>query len=265
MNYHGHDELRASLKRSGLPQVSMFAGPWSVGKHTLARSELRRAGINAAETLDTKERLSVEVACQTKQFLQTRPLGTRKGCIVHTDSANEQALNTLLKILEEPPKYATIIIVTSKPTLLTIASRAEKIQFGFLTTEEVASVLRDKFGLSNELATRAAKASRGQIKRAIEMTDIDSLKAPVVSLAKAMSDGDEELLARIASTWTQQNTRMLKTLLHEILFTEPNVFSSTERFNLRRNTPGLAKAYKALGSKARPRIAVKVAAGHVMR
>lgn len=59
------------------------------------------------------------------------------------DKMNEQAQNALLKVLEEPPKYATIILIASgKEKLLnTIKSRVVEFQFDCLNDGEVKEIL----------------------------------------------------------------------------------------------------------------------------
>ena len=49
----------------------------------------------------------------------------------HADSMNDEAANTLLKTLEEPPSYAVLILLSDKPgqVLPTIASRCQMVRF----------------------------------------------------------------------------------------------------------------------------------------
>lgn len=59
--------------------------------------------------------------------------------IDNADKMNEAAQNALLKILEEPPAYATIILVVSNKEKIvrTIQSRCNEIHFSPLTLEEM--------------------------------------------------------------------------------------------------------------------------------
>ena len=62
------------------------------------------------------------------------------------DKMNINAQNALLKILEEPPSYAIIIlIVANKEKILkTILSRVYEIFFEGLTNDELAMIVKDK-------------------------------------------------------------------------------------------------------------------------
>ena len=63
------------------------------------------------------------------------------------DLMNESAQNALLKVLEEPPKYASIILISdNKERLLgTIKSRVIEINFNQLNEEELLEILGKDF------------------------------------------------------------------------------------------------------------------------
>ncbi|KKK97474.1 hypothetical protein LCGC14_2652400, partial [marine sediment metagenome] len=70
--------------------------------------------------------------------------GKRKFYIMDdADTMTIEAANCLLKALEEPPGYVTIILVASNPSLLpsTILSRCQRLRFLPLKLEEVARLL----------------------------------------------------------------------------------------------------------------------------
>ena len=82
------------------------------------------------------------------------------------------AANCLLKTLEEPPKYAIIILITNnKESLLdTIKSRCEIIKFTPIPMQEVASYLTMN-GIDSKRASLLANFSRGSMKKAIELSE----------------------------------------------------------------------------------------------
>ncbi len=57
------------------------------------------------------------------------------------DALNEEAANALLKTLEEPPDRTQFILVTARPATLlqTVRSRSQRVRFGPLTDEEMAT------------------------------------------------------------------------------------------------------------------------------
>lgn len=66
--------------------------------------------------------------------------------IDHVDRANEQAANSLLKTLEEPPPHLIVIMTAENAydLLPTIRSRAVPFQFAPLSPEEMAEFARDR-------------------------------------------------------------------------------------------------------------------------
>ena len=63
----------------------------------------------------------------------------------------KEAQNSLLKTLEEPPEYVTIILITSNENLFlpTIKSRCTKILFNTLTDIELTNVLKKEYNYLN--------------------------------------------------------------------------------------------------------------------
>ncbi len=70
-----------------------------------------------------------------------KPIVSNKKLFIIDDSdkMTEEAQNSLLKTLEEPPEYITIILITSNENKLlnTIRSRCLKINFNNITTKEI--------------------------------------------------------------------------------------------------------------------------------
>lgn len=83
---------------------------------------------------DARGTLGIEAVRGLKNFLMSRPaVGKRRVAIIeHAESLTSQAQNALLKIAEEPPAKALLILVTkSAETLLpTVLSRFQKIFMG---------------------------------------------------------------------------------------------------------------------------------------
>ena len=103
--------------------------------------------------------ISIQQMRLMKEHAQFNPLkGSRRVFLIdEMDRANEQAANSLLKILEEPPSFLLIIGTTTNPyeLLPTIRSRSVSLYLNRLTDEEVREVLRDKGVPPGELDARA--------------------------------------------------------------------------------------------------------------
>src|SRR5882672_5199147 len=73
-----------------------------------------------------------------------RPSEARERVYIFTDSAfMKEAANSLLKVLEEPPEFATIFLLTENPgeLLPTIRSRSMVVTLAALATEEIEQYL----------------------------------------------------------------------------------------------------------------------------
>jgi len=86
---------------------------------------------------------------QVRRVIETiyyRPSEGRERVYIFTDSAfMKEAANSLLKVLEEPPEFATIFLLTENPgeLLPTIRSRSMVIPLGALPAEEIERYLAE--------------------------------------------------------------------------------------------------------------------------
>jgi len=91
------------------------------------------------------------------------------------DKLNDNSANALLKVLEEPPHTAHIILITSRPAMLlpTIRSRCQMIRFSPLNGEEIERhLIESKVEDSGSVRLRS-RAAGGSIGRALA-GDIES-------------------------------------------------------------------------------------------
>ena len=121
-----------------------------------------------------KDIIKVDMIRELVDELFLKPtISKRKAFVIDdADKMNEQAQNALLKALEEPPLYATIIlIVTSKEKLLnTIKSRTVEFDFDKLTDDEIVRILNNlNPNVSNELLRTAVSFSNGSAMKAMEV------------------------------------------------------------------------------------------------
>lgn len=88
--------------------------------------------------------------------------------IEDADRLTEQAVNVLLKVLEEPPPHLVWLLCAPSPedVLATIRSRTRAVHLRTPSTSEVAEALRDRYGVDPAMAAFAARASQGHIGRA---------------------------------------------------------------------------------------------------
>ena len=161
--------LEAHLARTGGAGSTLIVGEEGVGRYLLARCAARRilgddALVEAGRhpdlaLLDPTE--GIDGVRATVTTLQRRPaLADRQVLLVRdADRFGTEALNALLKTLEEPPGGAAIFLVASDPALLpeTVVSRCRVVRARALTEAETARVL-EGLDVPPELARDAAGA-----------------------------------------------------------------------------------------------------------
>lgn len=107
--------------------------------------------------------------------IQLKPYeGLRKVYIIcDADKMNMQGQNALLKTLEEPPQYATLILLTAKGNSLlpTIVSRCQTIKLNPIRLEDIKSYLINNKDIDSEKAQMLAAFSGGIVGRAVELLD----------------------------------------------------------------------------------------------
>lgn len=91
--------------------------------------------------------------------------------IVDAHTMREEAQNSLLKLVEEPPSTSILVFVTTNPEAIlpTIRSRCQIVRFQPLDASRLASILIGYYGVDEQEARRAASLSRGDIRRAVEL------------------------------------------------------------------------------------------------
>ncbi|MGM9533737.1 MAG: ATP-binding protein [Intestinibacter sp.] len=173
--------LSNSLKSNMISHAYMFEGPSGVGKNTLAR-ELARILLEMENLFNSPDYIEIKPDGNSIKIAQIRKMQTdilvkpyKSYKIYVFDEAQKmtvEAQNALLKTLEEPPKYAIIILVTNnKESLLdTIKSRCEIIKFTPIPIKEIADYLI-KTGVDEKRASLLANFSRGSMQKAIELSE----------------------------------------------------------------------------------------------
>ena len=108
------------------------------------------------------------------------------------DTMNDEAANSLLKTLEEPPRYVVLLLLTDRPTqvLPTIASRCQPVRFDPPAPAELAALLQSR-GAAPAQAEAAARLSLGDGERALALAigDGAALRAHAEAFARAPLHG----------------------------------------------------------------------------
>lgn len=93
------------------------------------------------------------------------------------DKMTEEAANSLLKTLEEPPKDTVLLLLASNMFKLqpTIVSRCQKVLFHPLNERAIMKELIERYGLDEKKAACVSRFSEGRLGRAIEVLEGEAL------------------------------------------------------------------------------------------
>ena len=172
------------------------------------------------------------------------PVEARRSFTIFTSSAfMKEAANSLLKLLEEPPGHATLILLTENPQELlpTIRSRAVLHRLGALPAEELETLLaKRRPELKPRERTLVARLAQGAVGRALTLDTevfLASRQDAMVVLRTALQEPDYAQLFKVTETYRggaegQERTinllRALSSLLEDLLL-------------ILAGTPGLAR------------------------
>jgi DNA polymerase III subunit delta' len=132
------------------------------------------AGLKPDEAQRQKD-LKIDTIREWQADINLRPYeGRRRVFILHdAERLTEAASNAMLKTLEEPPSYATLILVanTAGDLLPTIVSRCQPLKLRPIPRAVVAVALREHYQLAEYDANLVAAWSGGRVGWALRMVD----------------------------------------------------------------------------------------------
>jgi DNA polymerase III subunit delta' len=158
--------------------------------------------------------------------------GRRKVYIFTESSFMKEAANALLKVLEEPPEFASLILLTTNPgeLLPTIRSRCVSFTLSAMATEEVEEYLRtERPDIQAKQRKLIARLSEGAIGRArgFNLTEYIAARTDALTLLRsAVQANDHSSLFKTTDSYrsgaegkakTEQLIRTLYSLLEDLL------------------------------------------------
>lgn len=228
----GHNRIKevlsAGVKSGRVGHAYIFEGPEGVGKLSMAKafaglllcedpqngeacgvckscsqciSDNHPDMVVVTNQLYDKSKKSTDILVDTirnmKRDVYIKPYAAdRKIYIIpKADTMNVFAQNSLLKVLEEPPAYCTMILLAenSNSFLPTILSRAPVLKFYPLDEASVREYLAKNCDCDDadkiDLAAKMCQGSIGKAKELLENSDAAELRNELVSSIAALAEG----------------------------------------------------------------------------
>ena len=208
-NIVGHDKqkeiLEKSIKSGNISHSYLFFGNSGIGKKKLAY-EFSKQILNTdnleshpdfkviSKKEDKKDILVEQIRKELIDDIYIVPAaGDRKVYIIdEAQDLNVAAQNTLLKTLEEPPKYVVIILIASNISafLTTILSRVNQVAFNGIESKALKKYLQDNYNAN--FSDNIIEYLDGSIGKAIEIMENELLNvfSKVDELYKYISNND---------------------------------------------------------------------------
>lgn len=152
--------------------------------------------------------------------------------ITSAEKMPANAQNAILKSLEEPPEYASIIMLTDSPGKLlpTIKSRSVNLFIKPVKNQIITEFLSKKYGIEQKKASSIAGLSLGNIKKAEKMAENEDYLNLADEIGKVFSHVIEkkEHISRLEEISHFKENMYLFLELLEILFRDVLVYKSLE-------------------------------------
>lgn len=167
--------------------------------------------------------IPIDVARGIKRRMASRPPeGIYRGIVFYQmERMRPESADALLKMIEEPPARAVILLIAEKAERLlpTIQSRSQKIILRTSPYEVVSGYVRERYDLTEARAELLARTAEGITGRAVQMAesseDEGSRRAVGFQLFRSLfEEGGPETVARLTSAFGERDRGEAEYLLH---------------------------------------------------
>lgn len=219
--------LRGVLASRRIAHAWLFAGPEGVGKRTAALEFAAALGARPLLIEKPEDRHEILIAQVHEVILRLGMTSEEPRAVIFNDAhrMSEEAMNALLKTLEEPGQRTLILLVTHRPERLlgTIRSRCQGLYFAPLEEADLAAWVRQELKLSEADARVAALIAEGSPGTARTLApDLAAIQERARDLQARVLSGElnpvVEALTRIRDTEEQrlEAKRGLRLLAHAV-------------------------------------------------
>lgn len=180
-NIIGHEKVKIILEKliteDKIGHAYLFLGKEGIGKKLLAIDFAKKimalddGSFNESDfkvITPEKDLIKVDEIRNLINEVFLKPTHSKRKVFIidDADRMNASAQNALLKVLEEPPLYATLILIVSnkEKIIKTILSRVTEIKFANLSNAELEKIVGNKIDL---------EYARGSASKALEILESD--------------------------------------------------------------------------------------------
>ncbi len=193
--------LEQAITNNKISHSYMFLGISGIGKRMIARE----FAIKILEVEDTENipdllyiepdgnSIKIEQIREMQKKVQEKPIGAKRKVYIidQADKMTSEAQNCLLKTLEEPPEFVTIILigVNENAFLTTIKSRCMILHFNKIDDEQLKKYLQENYGMQN-ITQNMLQMYQGSIGKALSLKDKEDIYQALERLINQISSKD---------------------------------------------------------------------------
>jgi len=216
----------------------LFSGPDGVGKTLLARETAkavlcrsdkprpcdacadcrmvahdRHPDLMLGQAEEEKRAILIGQVREMTRYLSLKPVQAERRVVIlrEADLIREDAANTMLKTLEEPPPFGMLILTSARPRMLlsTIRSRCQEVPFAPLKSSVIERILTRHPQRDREAIRVAARLADGSAGKALEILESDCLDMYQRTLegTLALPQGDPFALTDNLLDWAKASAR----------------------------------------------------------
>ncbi len=127
----------------------------------------KQANPFAPSSADPKHFIPIEAIRRFQARLATRPVlsPNKIGIVYEAERMMPGTMDSLLKLVEEPPERCFLIVITDQPRLLlpTLLSRLQRVSVGRLADSQVVDYLKSDLGIAADRTELLARLARGSL------------------------------------------------------------------------------------------------------
>lgn len=231
--------IKLSIKNKKVSHAYIFNGPMGIGKKMLAKifaglllCEETTGGKNCGDCSPCrmycnnsnpdfysiekgKGNIGIDEIRELQNTVTIKPMYSNRKVylIADADNMTVQAQNCILKTIEEPPPYVTIILTTvnNEKLLETIKSRTIIYKFKKNTVEEVKNYLKIKYGDSLtglDFISTYANGNIGEAIKLAESTEFIEIREKIIKAIFNIKNSDYEAIFDIYTIFEENRNNI---------------------------------------------------------